>query len=125
MKSSMRKARPIVVALIAMILAAYASDCSAMASPEQAMQCCQSMGMECASHGLSAMDCCSSMQSAQSPFVMPAAPSHDSSMTLLVFAVLPAAENQPAELSLSGELLTAQSHAPPIFSLSAPLPLRI
>ncbi|HLY98439.1 MAG TPA: hypothetical protein VKT33_05170 [Candidatus Angelobacter sp.] len=120
----MRKARPILVALIAVVLAVYASDCSAMASPEQAMQCCQSMGMECASHGLSAMDCCSSMQSAQAPFVMSAAPSHDSFATLLVFAVLPA-ENLSAELNSSGELLTAQSHAPPIFNLSAPLPLRI
>ncbi|HET6842127.1 MAG TPA: hypothetical protein VFK06_10660 [Candidatus Angelobacter sp.] len=120
----MQKARPILVVLIAVVLAAYASDCSAMASSEQAMQCCQSMGMECASHGLSAMDCCSSMQSAQAPFVMPAASSHDSLATLLFFAV-PASENQPAELSSSGELLTAQSHAPPIFNLSAPLPLRI
>ncbi len=120
----MRKARPILVTLIAVVLAAYASDCSAMASPEQAMQCCQSMGMECASHGLSAMDCSSSMQSAQAPFVMPATPSHDSSATLLVFAVLPAAD-LPAELNSSGVLLTAQSHAPPIFNLAAPLPLRI
>jgi hypothetical protein len=124
MNLAMRKVRPILVALIAVILAAYASDCSAMASPEQAMQCCQSMGMECASHGLSAMDCCSSMQPAQAPFVMPAAPSHDSSAALLVFAVLPA-ENQSAELSSLGELLTAQSHAPPIVNVSAPLPLRI
>jgi len=37
----MRKARPILVALIAVVLAAYASDCLAMASPEQAMLCCQ------------------------------------------------------------------------------------
>jgi hypothetical protein len=124
MKPVMRKARPILVALIAVVLAVYASDCSAMASPEQAMQCCQSMGMECASHGLSAMDCCSNMQSAQAPFVMPAAPLHDSLATLHVFAA-PDAENQHLELSSSGELLTAQSHAPPIFNLSAPLPLRI
>jgi len=116
--------RPLFVAILAVALGAYAFDCEAATTPEQAMQCCQSMGMECASHGLSAMDCCSSMQSAQAPFVMSAAPSHDSFATLLVFAVLPA-ENLSAELNSSGELLTAQSHAPPIFNLSAPLPLRI
>jgi hypothetical protein len=45
----MRFAKPILLAALAVALAAYAFDCGALGTPEQAMQCCNSM--PCSSHG--------------------------------------------------------------------------
>ena len=50
--------RTLVVALIA-ALAAYALDCVGMTTPEQAMQCCNSM--RCPSHDHHGQDCCKTM----------------------------------------------------------------
>ena len=109
------------MAVVAVALAAYAFDCSAMTTPEQAMQCCNSM--PCSSHGHHGQDCCKTMQAMHAPFVQP--PSvHSISFANVVFAVLPAS-GESLVIDSSARFVAAQSHAPPIFCSWAPRPLRI
>jgi len=117
----MRRAKSILALVIAVVLAAYASDCSALANPEQAMQCCQSM--PCSSHGQSADDCCSSMQPHLAPFVQ-STPIHPSPVGFVAFTT-PSANDPSPQLNLASGLIAAQSHAPPGIYSPAPLPLRI
>jgi hypothetical protein len=63
----MRFSKPILVAVIAVALAAYAFDCSAMTTPDEAMQCCNSM--PCSPQGHQGQDCCKTMPSMHAPFV--------------------------------------------------------
>jgi hypothetical protein len=55
----MRSIKPLFVAILALVLGAYAFDCEAATTPEQAMQCCKSM--LCSSHGHHGQDCCKTM----------------------------------------------------------------
>src|SRR5437016_829378 len=92
----MRLAKSMFVALLTVAFAAYAFDC-AVATPEQAMQCCDSM--PCSSHGHHAQDCCKTMQSMHAPFAQPSSV-HGASYSSLVFAALPAnGESQVFNLS--------------------------
>src|SRR5690349_21761891 len=113
-------AKPIFLAILAVALAAYAFDCSAATTPEQAMRCCKSMA--CSSHGHDAQDCCKSMPSMHAPFVQPSS-GHGVSPSHVVF-VLPATEKADAVDSSNG-VIAAHCHAPPILYVPAPLPLRI
>jgi hypothetical protein len=117
----MRLAKPIFLAVLSIALAAYAFDCGAAATPEQAMQCCNSM--PCSSHGHHAQDCCKTMPAMHAPFVQPSS-AHAVSYSPLVFAVLPAARESQG-FHLSARVVDATSHAPPILSAPAPLPLRV
>src|SRR5438034_6484185 len=90
----MRLAKPIFLAILAVALAAYAFDCSAATTPEQAMQCCKSMS--CSSHGHRAQDCCKTMPSMHAPFVQPSS-GHGVSPSHVVFAVLPGTEKRSEE----------------------------
>src|SRR5207248_1942707 len=51
--------RPVCFAALTVSLLAYGLDCVGMTTPEQAMQCCKSMG--CHSHNVRGQDCCKSM----------------------------------------------------------------
>jgi len=117
----MRLARPIFLTVLAAALAAYAFDCGVATTPEQAMQCCNSM--PCSSHGHHAQDCCKTMQAMHAPFVQPSSV-HGVSYSPLVFAVLPATSESLA-LDSSNRVIAAHCHAPPIRSALAPIPLRI
>jgi hypothetical protein len=117
----MRLAKPIFMAVLAVALAAYAFDCGATTTPEQAMQCCKSMS--CPSHGHHGQDCCKTMQAMHSPFAQPAAV-HSLSYTPLVFAVLSASGNLE-EFDPSDRVIAANGHAPPFLCALSPLPLRI
>src|SRR5712672_1957102 len=117
----MRLARPIFVAVLTVALAAYAFDCGAAATPEQAMQCCHSM--QCSTHGHQAHDCCKTMTEMHAPFVQPSTV-HGVSSTTLVFAELPAIDKSHA-VNTSNRVIAALCHAPPIRYAPAPLPLRI
>jgi hypothetical protein len=117
----MRLANPIFLAVLAVALAAYAFDCGAVMTPEQAMQCCDSM--PCSSHGHHAEDCCKTMQSMHAPFVQPTS-APGASYSPFVFAALPAT-GQSQGFDLSGRAIPANGHAPPILYLPAPPPLRI
>lgn len=117
----MNPARTILVALVGLALTAYASDCMDTASPEQSMQCCQSMS--CASHGHTSEDCCKSMQSVHAPFMFSA---HTNGGSLMTFAfVVLSAFDGSAELNSSRVLIPVYSHAPPGMGVTTPLPLRI
>ena len=118
---SMRFAKVILFPVVAVLLAAYAFDCDAMATPEQAMQCCNSM--PCSSHGHHAQDCCKTMPAMHAPFVQPNSAS-GVSFAKIVFAVL-AKSNESLGPDSSFRFTAAQSHAPPIFPSAHPLPLRI
>ena len=113
--------KPIFLAVLAAALAAYAFDCGAATTPEQAMQCCHSM--QCPSHGHHAQDCCKTMPSMHAPFVQPSSV-HGVSYSPLVVAVLPAT-GESLGFDLSDRVVAANGHAPPILFALAPLPLRI
>ena len=117
----MRLTKPIFLAVLAVSLAAYAFDCGAATTAEQAMQCCNSM--PCSSQGHHAQDCCKTMQAMHAPFVQPSSV-HGVSYSPFVFAVLPETSESLA-LGSSSRVIAAHCHPPPIRSAPAPLPLRI
>ena len=85
----MVSARQIVIVVLAVALAAYAFDCSAMVTHEQAVECCQSMG--CSSQGHASEDCCKTMPAMHAPFVQPSSTSNVAPPAVqpAVLAVLP------------------------------------
>jgi hypothetical protein len=117
----MRLVKPILLATLAAALTVYAFDCDAATTPEQAMQCCDSMS--CSSHGHHAQDCCIAMPAMHAPFVQPSSV-HGVSYSTLVFALLPATSESLA-LGSSNRAIAAHCHAPPIRYTPAPLTLRI
>ena len=68
----MRFAKQIVMTVLGIALVAYALDCSAMVTPQHAVECCQSMG--CSSQGHTSEDCCKTMPAMHAPFVQPSSP---------------------------------------------------
>src|SRR5713226_5380622 len=118
----MRFTKPMLLAVVAIALAVYAFDCLAMSTPEQAMQCCNSM--PCSSHGHQhSQECCKTMPSMHAPFVQPAS-AHGPSFTPVFVAVLPGF-NASQAIDSPSKVLTAHCHAPPIPQAAPPSPLRI
>jgi hypothetical protein len=117
----MRFGRPILIAALTIALAVYAFDCGAMVTPEQAMQCCNSM--PCSSHGHHGQDCCKTMPAMHAPFVQPALV-HGVPYSPTVVAVLTTFDESHGADS-SDRTIAEHSHAPPIGYSPAPLPLRI
>jgi hypothetical protein len=118
----MRFAKPILLAVMAIALATYATDCFAMSTPEQAMQCCDSM--HCSSHGHEhSQECCKTMPSMHAPFVQPVS-AYGLSFSVVFVAVLPGFSALQG-LDFSAGILTTHCHAPPIPQIAAPSPLRI
>src|SRR5579859_4047946 len=113
--------RPLFVAILAVALGAYAFDCEAATTPEQAMQCCKSM--HCSSHGHHGQDCCKSMPTMHAPFVQPSSV-RGVWFSPFVFAVM-AASCESGCLDCFAGTVTAHCHAPPIFYSPASPPLRI
>jgi hypothetical protein len=116
----MQLTRQILLTVLTVALAAYAFDCSAMTTPEQAMQCCDSM--HCSTQGHHGQDCCKTMPTMHASFVQP-------SVTRIVsfsptVALFPAF-SEPSGLDFSGSAVVADSHAPPNFYPTALQPLRI
>lgn len=116
----MRLAKPIFLALLTVALAAYAFDCGAT-TPEQAMQCCNSM--PCSSHGHHGQDCCKTMQAMHAPFVQ-ASVVHGVRHSPVVVAVV-GTFDESHRLDASARAVVEHSHAPPIFYSPASTPLRI
>jgi hypothetical protein len=117
----MRFAKPILMAVLVAALAAYALDCGAMTSPEQAIQCCASM--PCSSHGHDGQDCCKSMPSLHAPFVRSASGQNAPH----AHTVGPASAALYDFASTLPELGTpaVHYHGPPILSPPTLSPLRI
>jgi len=117
----MRFSRPVLIAILGFALAAYALDCGAMSTPEQAMQCCNSM--PCSSGGHHGQDCCKTMPAMHAPFVQPSV-AHGVSCSPIVVAALAMIDVSPS-VNSSTRGTAENSHAPPTISSSAPLALRI
>jgi hypothetical protein len=118
----MRFAKPILMALMALALAVYAFECLAMSTPEDAMQCCDSM--PCSSHGPEhSQDCCKTMPSMHATFVQPSS-LQDTSFSPVFLAALPDVIGSEG-LDSPVDILAAHWHAPPIPHLAALSPLRI
>ena len=116
----MKFGKPILVAVVTMLLGVYAFDCDGMTTPEQAMQCCDSMA--CSPQGHHGQDCCQTMTSMHAPFVQSS--TAYAGFSLHVLAVLPVSRESIVQTS-SARSVTSDSQAPPlIYSLSPP-PLRI
>ena len=120
----MRFVRSILPTLLVVALSTYALDCEAMASPEQAMQCCAAM--QCSRHihqdANQGMDCCKTMPKQHVSFMLSSS-GHSVSHSV-VFAVLPTSGALRVAPS-SVRTVATSSHAPPVFSPPASLPLRI
>ena len=118
----MHFAKTIMLALVVIAFATYAFDCSAMSTPDAAMQCCNTM--PCSSHGHDhSQECCKTMPSMHAPFVQPAS-AHALSFSPIFVAVLAAFSASQVSDSRSN-VLTAQCHAPPVPQAAALSPLRI
>jgi hypothetical protein len=116
----MRFAKLTLVAVIAVLLAAYAFDCDSLTTPEQAMECCNSM--PCSTQGHHGQDCCKTMPSMYSPFVQ--ASTVHAVFSVDVVAVLPASIDSLDPVS-SARIVASHWHAPPGLLLPSRLPLRI
>ncbi len=117
----MRFARAALLAVLTVALAAHGFDCGAMTTPEQAMQCCNSMG--CSSHGHHGKDCCKTMPAMRAALGLPSSV-HGISFSAVALGVLPVF-NASHGIEPSARMVAAHSHAPPIFCSPAPPPLRI
>lgn len=125
----MRHANTILRTLLTVALAAYALDCEAMATPQQAMQCCAAMHCSRAGHmqmkmdAQQGMDCCKTMPTVRAPFLIPSV-GHGISHHVVVFAVLPVLD-APTKFASSSSTITERNHAPPALSPPTLQPLRI
>ena len=119
--SLMWLARRVLIVALTVTLTTYALDCVGMTSPEQAMQCCNSM--RCPSHHHRGQDCCKTMPATHAAFDQPRSIQHASvSPVTLGLAVLP---NEPRIIEASERMIAEHSHAPPIFCSLPILSLRI
>src|SRR5579859_6002138 len=109
----MRLTKTSLLAVLALGLASYAVDCSAIQTPQAAMHCCASMPC---SHGHGPQDCCKNMPSMHVPFVQPAS-LHNVRFSFSMAAGLPASANSTA-LDRSALIANVSCHAPPILPAS-------
>ena len=109
------------MAVVASALMAYAFDCSAMVTHEQAVECCRSMG--CSSQGHASEDCCKAMPAMHAPFVQPSSTSNVASPAVqpAVLAVVP----HDIRPDSSRVRVSANKQAPPGNYASDLTPLRI
>ena len=118
----MRLAKPIFAAVLAISLSAYAIDCGTMEdAPASDAVCCRSM--PCSSHGHQGQNCCKTMQPMHAPFVQSASACSISFAPALLSVTV--ASGQHESLDSSARIVAAHCHAPPIFHLQPPQPLRI
>jgi hypothetical protein len=113
--------KPILLAILVVALATYVLDCSAMVSPKQATECCDSM--PCSSQGHHSEDCCKTMPSMHAPFVQSSFV-HSVSYASVVVAVLTVA-NESDAVDTSAPTIPEHSHAPPMTYSASLQPLRI
>jgi hypothetical protein len=116
----MRLTKTSLLAILALGLASYAVDCSAIQTPQAAMHCCASMPC---SHGHGPQDCCKNMPSMHVPFVQPAS-LHNVQFSFSIAAELLASANSKA-LDRPALFANVYCHAPPVPPVSTLSPLRI
>src|SRR6266446_5481439 len=101
----MRLTRLTLLTALAVALAAYAFDCGAAITPEQAMK------------------CCDSMPSGNAAFVRPTSVAGVSFVPIVSALLQASFEFRHADCA--DRVIVAHGHAPPILSSSASVPLRI
>jgi hypothetical protein len=120
--TGMRLVKPILLIAVAIAISVYAIDCGAMTTPDEAMQCCNTM--PCSSHGQKhSQECCDTMPLTHAPFVQPAS-AHNLSFGTVLVAVLPAF-HVSQDLNSTAYALATHSHAPPFPQTAVPSPLRV
>jgi len=117
----MRLGKALLLVAIAVSLTAYAFDCAGMTTPDEAMQCCNSMA--CAPHGHQGQDCCKTMPSMHAPFVQNAS-MHGAGFSPVAWSMTVVAR-QPIDQKFSAHAGQAHCHAPPFVNSPLPQPLRI
>jgi hypothetical protein len=119
----MSSVRAIFAIVLVAGLAVYSLDCSASATRDEAMQCCDSM--PCPHHsGDASQDCCQTMPSLHAPFVQP----HVVDIAChapAILAMLPAVSAFQGVSFSANIRLAVQSHAPPLSPIISATPLRI
>lgn len=118
--SAMALARAAVLAVLTAALAAYGLDCAGMTTPEQAMQCCNSM--QCASHGHRGQGCCKTMPSMRAVLGQPSSAQGIAPAPVALGAVQPCVD--PEHGISSSCMIAERSHDPPLRSPDV-LPLRV
>jgi hypothetical protein len=118
----MSLARALLVAVVAFALIVYAFDCSPMMTPQQSVECCQSM--VCSSQGHASEDCCKTMPAMHAPFVRPSTTSGIASLASVQPALL-AVVQHVIRLDSFRVLVSPNEQAPPGNSPSDLTPLRI
>jgi hypothetical protein len=119
----MRSIRAIFMAAVVGALAVYALDCFAGSTPDEAMECCGSMGCPQPSHDRS-QDCCQTMSSSHAPFVQSHSPDASSHSPMLVAMAL-AGDGLQKPSSSTRVLLAVHCNAPPPSSTAADTPIRV
>src|SRR5262245_6590420 len=108
----MRVARVIFTVALVTGLAVFSLDCFAAATPDEAMQCCDSM--PCPHHsGDASQDCCQDMPSMHGPLACPRA-INIASHAPVALAMLPAVNASQGLGFAANTLLAEKSHAPPL-----------
>src|ERR1700757_3666781 len=116
----MSVARRVLLAALSVALALYGLDCVGMTTPEQAMQCCNSM--RCPAHHHRGQDCCKTTPERQAAIGQPTSV-HSISCSLVAHGAVQPISGCPSIESSEG-LILKHSHDPP--SSSPPiLSLRI
>jgi hypothetical protein len=114
-------ARQVLLALLTIAVAAYASDCGGMTTPERAMQCCNSI--RCSTHGHHGQECCKTMPATHAAFGQPSSVQGISFSAVALGLIR--AFNESHGMEPSARMIAEHSHAPPSSSSPATLPLRI
>src|ERR1700730_2975070 len=114
-------ARQILLAVLALSVVAYASDCGGMTTPEQAMQCCNSM--RCSSHHHHGQECCKTMPAMHAALGQPSSVQGTSFSPVALGLIRGFNESQGIEHST--RTIAEHSHAPPISSSPPALFLRV
>ena len=117
----MRGLKSVLFVVMMIALAAYAIDCGAMTTPDEAMQCCKSI--PCHSHGQDSGDCCKTM-TAQHVLFLPAISSPAISLQPIAASAAVAVSPRPNAASYA-RTMASLSHAPPLPSSISSVPLRI
>ena len=107
---------------LSVALMTYALDCVSMTTPEQAMQCCESMHCH-SQHHRRAQDCCKTMPAVHAVLDQPSSTQGVSFCPLVLGFVQ--AFSEANGLEPSARIVAEHSHAPPISSPPTTPPLRI
>jgi hypothetical protein len=103
-------AKSITVALLTAALGLYAADCSAMLTPQQAMQCCKTM--HCPSSLHHTQHCCRTMPNVRAALGQPSS-IQSAPLAHTISAPLPVANMALTQVPKTSSYVIADFHSPP------------